>query len=56
MTAKQITGKILYNFIAKHMPVSDSRFSLGSKNFRALCGRLILEHYGKMFPEGANCD
>lgn len=47
MTIKQVIGKVLYNSVAKHMPLSDSRFSFGSKKVRAFCGNLILEHCGK---------
>lgn len=35
MTVKQVIGRILYNSIAKHMPLSDARFSFGSKRVRA---------------------
>ena len=47
MTVKQVIGRILYNSIAKHMPLSDARFSFGSKRVRAFCGKLILENCGK---------
>ena len=47
MTIKQVIGKAIYNSVAKHMPLSDSRFSFGSKKVRAFCGNLILEHCGK---------
>lgn len=47
MTVKQVIGRILYNLIAKHMPLSDARFSFGSKRVRAFCGKLILENCGK---------
>lgn len=46
MTTKQIIGRIIYNLIAKNMPLSDSRFSFGSKRLRAFCGKLILRQCG----------
>lgn len=47
MTFKQIFGIILYRLIAKHMPLSDGHFNLGSKRLRALCGKLILPACGE---------
>lgn len=47
MKAKRFFGKLLYNFIGKHMPLSDGRMSFGSKKMRAFCGKLILDHCGK---------
>lgn len=47
MTFKVIIGRMLYNLIGKHMPLSDSRISFGSKKVRALCGKLILKQCGK---------
>ena len=47
MTIKQIIGRVVYNMIGKHMPLSDSRYSLGSKRIRAWCGRRILTECGK---------
>ena len=41
-----VVGKLLYNTIAKNMPISDGRFNFGSKKLRAFCGKLILEHCG----------
>ena len=46
MNARVLLGKLLYGAVAKHLPLSDSRFSFGSKKLRALCGRLILRHCG----------
>lgn len=46
MKVKILIGKIIYNLLGKHMPPSDSRFSLGSKRIRACCGRLILRECG----------
>lgn len=46
MKTKIFLGKILYNIIGKHMPLSDSRFNLGSKKIRQLCGKLILNNCG----------
>ena len=47
MTFRQIIGRVIYNLIGKHMPLSDSRYSLGSKRLRAWCGRRILLECGK---------
>lgn len=47
MTFRQIIGRVIYNLIGKHMPLSDSRYSLGSKKLRAWCGRRILLECGK---------
>lgn len=47
MTAKVFFGRVVYNVLGKHMPLSDSKFSFGSKRVRAFCGRLILEQCGK---------
>lgn len=46
MNLRVFTGKMLYNLIAKHMPLSDGRMSFGSKKLRAFCGKLILKHCG----------
>lgn len=47
MKFQEFLGRALYNLIGKHMPLSDSRRSMGSKQFRAFCGKLMLEHCGK---------
>lgn len=44
---KKVIGLVIYNVIAKHMPVSYSHFRLGQKKLRAFCGRLILAKCGK---------
>ena len=46
MKIRIIIGRIIYGF-GKHLPLSDSRFNLGSKKIRGLCGKLILKHCGK---------
>lgn len=46
MKAKIIFGKLIYLFIGKHMPVSDSKISFGSKKVRAFCGKLMLRKCG----------
>ena len=46
MKLRVLIGKLLYNSIAKHMPLSDGRMSFGSKKLRAFCGKLILNHCG----------
>ena len=48
MKAKVVVGKMIYDLLDKHMPLSDSRISMGSKKIRAFCGKLILDHCGKM--------
>ena len=47
MNIRQFLGRALYNLLVKHMPLSDSRRSFGSKKVRAFCGKLMLEHCGK---------
>lgn len=47
MKARIIIGRLIYNVLGKHMPLSDSRFSFGSKRIRAFCGKLLLNHCGK---------
>lgn len=47
MNMKRILGKALYALIGKHMPLSDSKISLGSKRVRGLCGKLILNRCGE---------
>lgn len=47
MTHKQFIGKLLYDLIGRRMPGSDSRFSFGSRSFRAFCARLMLRRCGK---------
>lgn len=47
MKAKVVVGKMIYYLLGKHMPLSDSRISMGSKKVRAFCGKLILDHCGK---------
>lgn len=46
MTVKQVVGRVLYNSLAKHLPLSNARFNFGSKKLRALCGKLILAQCG----------
>lgn len=47
MQIRVIIGRILYNCLGKHMPLSDSRINFGSKKIRAICGRLILKECGR---------
>lgn len=47
MKFSQIVGRIVYNLIGKRMPLSDSRYSMGSKKVRAWCARRILTECGK---------
>ncbi len=46
MTTKVMIGRIIYNLVGKHMPLSDGHFSFGSKKIRAFCGKLILKKCG----------
>lgn len=44
---KYAFGRILYNLIAIHMPLSFSKYSFGSRKLRAFCGKLILDKCGE---------
>ena len=46
MKAKVVLGKVIYNLLGKHMPLSDGHFNFGSKKVRAFCGKMILKHCG----------
>lgn len=43
---KKYIGLVLYNLIAKHLPVSFSHVKLGQKRLRNLCGKMILAKCG----------
>lgn len=47
MKFKEFFGKVIYNVLGKHMPLSDGRMNFGSKKVRAFCGKLILRYCGK---------
>ena len=47
MKPRVIFGKILYGMLGKHMRSSDAPVNFGSRQVRALCGKLILDHCGK---------
>ncbi len=47
MKIKKMIGYILYNGVAKHLPISHSHIRLFQKQFRAACGKLMLEECGK---------
>lgn len=47
MNFSQFIGRTVYNLLGKHMPLSDSSYSMGSKKVRAWCGRRILAECGK---------
>lgn len=47
MRIKRAIARIVYNLIGKHMPLSDSSYSFGSKKVRAWCGRRIMAECGK---------
>jgi len=46
MKLKKMFGLLIYNFFAKYLPQSYSKFSFGSKHIRAACAKLILESCG----------
>lgn len=39
-------GKVIYNILAKHLPLSNSKFNFGAKKIRKFCGKLILNKCG----------
>jgi len=43
---KRLLGKIIYNIIAKHLPISHSTVNFGSRKLRQICGKLILNKCG----------
>jgi len=43
---RAIIGKILYESIGKHMPVSFSRIKIGQKAFRAFCAKQYIKYCG----------
>lgn len=47
MKIKRVLGKILYRAIAIHMPMSFSRFNLGSRRLRQACAHMMLDDCGK---------
>ncbi|MBQ1372353.1 MAG: acyltransferase [Oscillospiraceae bacterium] len=47
MKLQRTIAKILYNGIAKHMPLSDGTLSFGAKKFRRFCARQVLPYCGK---------
>lgn len=47
MKIKKLIGYLLYNCIAKHLPISNSKIKLFQKQLRALCGKLMLDECGK---------
>lgn len=44
---RKYIGLIIYNLIAKHLPVSFSPIRMGQKKLRKFCGKLILSKCGK---------
>lgn len=44
---KKVIGYIIYNYFAKHLPVSNSKVNVFQKQIRAFCGKLMLEECGK---------
>ena len=47
MKFRHFFAKVLYNGLAKHLPLSDGHFSFGAKKLRRSCAKLILPHCGK---------
>jgi maltose O-acetyltransferase len=47
MKLTRAAAVILYNGIAKRLPVSNTRFSLGARKLRAWCAKQMLEKCGK---------
>ena len=47
MSFRSFLGRALYMALAKHMPLSDSRFSFGAKRLRGFCARAALPHCGE---------
>ncbi len=47
MKLKKAFGRLLYDMIAKRLPVSYSYIKLGQTGFRRFCGRMILAECGK---------
>ena len=45
-TVKKVIGLILYNMIGKHLPESYFALRFGQRQFRAFCGKLILQKCG----------
>lgn len=47
MSFRGLLGRAVYRGLAKHLPMSDSRFSLGAKRLRLFCAKSALTHCGK---------
>lgn len=47
MNIKRFFGKLLYFSIGIHLPMSYSKLNFGSRQFRQLCAKLILESCGE---------
>ena len=47
MKIRVVIGKILYECMAKHLPVSFSRVKLGQKSLRGFCTKLIVKNAGE---------
>ncbi|MBQ3849017.1 MAG: acyltransferase [Clostridia bacterium] len=46
MSSKHFLARMLYKGIAKHLPLSDSRFNLGGKALRRFCAKRALPYCG----------
>lgn len=46
MNPKGLIGRVLYNLVGVHMPLSDARLHFGSKKVRAFCAKLMLPRCG----------
>lgn len=47
MKIRIIVGRMLYDVLGKHLPVSYSIIKVGQKKIRALCGKMIMKSTGK---------
>lgn len=56
MKIKKHIGYIIYNLLAKHLPVSYSKVKIGQKQLRAVCGKMILENCGVNINIEKNAD
>ena len=46
-TVKRAIGYALYYFVARHLPCSGLPYSLGAKNIRKMCAKLMMDKCGK---------
>lgn len=46
MSSRHMLVRMLYKGLAKHLPLSDSKFNLGGKALRRFCAKQVLPHCG----------